>query len=361
MKNIYFIASISIILTSCLKETPLKKPFSSYTPTPMSDGWQIKAPQQVQIDESELSEIYENIHSDNDLWQIRSLLIFRNNSLVAESYMKTDNDRTEKQAVWSCTKQVLAELVGIAIDKGLISSIDDSIGKYLSNEMQNHADKKNITIRNLLQMQSGIAYSNSGLSGQTANIQQQKPNDILEYILSLPMNAKPNEVFHYNDGNPQIIAAILENVTKKDLNEWATEEFFNKLNIQNLSWSKYKDGNTFGAFGILTTPRELAKFSQCALDSGKWNGNQIINPNWINEMKSVKVLDATPKPFGLFWWIDNERQIFYMDGHGGQFVFANPAKNLMVVMTSEPNTQDEFQLSLNKGLEIYDRINSISN
>jgi hypothetical protein len=64
--------------------------------------------------------------------------------------------------------------------------------------------------------------------------------------------------------------------------------------------------------------------------------------------------------FGYYWWKDSNRNIEFMRGHGGQYVFINKDKNLMVVITSEPNTQGRFQLSLNQGLSIYDAINNIA-
>lgn len=83
----------------------------------------------------------------------------------------------------------------------------------------------------------------------------------------------------------------------KSTAQWADEVLFDKLQIKNLTWEKYKDGVTFGGFGILTTPRELAKFGQCVLNNG----------------------------------------------HGGQYVCITPSKKLIVVMTAEVNTQGEFQ------------------
>jgi CubicO group peptidase (beta-lactamase class C family) len=120
-----------------------------------------------------------------------------------------------------------------------------------------------------------------------------------------------------------------------------------------------------GAFGILTTPREMAKLGQLIINNGQWKGTQIVSAGWIAGMTSAKVtMNETQEnniTFGYYWWGDAGRDIVFMRGHGGQYVFINKAKNLMVVITSEPITQGDFQLSLNQGLSIYDRIDTISN
>jgi CubicO group peptidase (beta-lactamase class C family) len=119
-----------------------------------------------------------------------------------------------------------------------------------------------------------------------------------------------------------------------------------------------------GAFGILTTPREMAKIGQLVMNNGQWNGEQIVSSAWIDKMIQEKVspneTQETNIAFGYYWWRDSNRNIEFMRGHGGQYVFINKNKKLMVVISSEPNTQGHFQLSLNQGLSIYDRINNIT-
>jgi CubicO group peptidase (beta-lactamase class C family) len=145
---------------------------------------------------------------------------------------------------------------------------------------------------------------------------------------------------------------------------WAEKVLFSKIGITNYGWLSYKDGLTMGAFGILTTPREMAKIGQLVMNNGLWNGEQIVSSAWINEMVREKVspheTQETNITFGYYWWRDSKRNIEFMRGHGGQYVFINKDKKLMVVITSEPNTQGDFQLSLFQGLSIYDRVNEIS-
>lgn len=343
------------VLTSCLPEDILKRTFVSYQPAQMNDSWSISTPEAEAMNAAALSEIYQQFHSDAELWQVRSLLVFRNGKLVAESYTKDISDATTPRAVWSCTKQVVGLLTGVAIDKNLIT-LQDSIGKLFP-ESSNYADKHSITLRHLLMMRSGIDFENGGLSGQTQALLRQIPENSREFILARPLEAMPGTKFRYSDGSPHLISAMLQRTTGKTLREWAQEALFSKIGIRHLDWLQYRDGVTLGGFGILTTPRELAKFGQIVLDSGKWKGNQIVSSAWIREMTTETAdVEGYSAQFGYCWWLYKSRSLWAMDGHGGQYVFVAPQKKLVIVMTAEVNTQGRFQFLNTDALKFVDRI-----
>lgn len=354
MNKKYLLLLIIPLLSSCLQEDELKKPFVTYTPSDINDGWNLSSPENEGIDAQKIGEIYADYHADQDIWQARSLLVFRNGNLVAESYTKDDSDQTTPRAMWSCTKQVVGLLTGIAIEKGLIVSVNDSIGRYLP-ETENYPDKKNITIEQLLTMKSGIEYSNDGLSGQSDDILRQLPDNITGFILGRSLANNPGEKTMYKDCDPQLVACIIQQTSGKKTREWAKDVLFNPLEIRNLEWMDYKDGTTLGGFGIMSTPREMAKFGQLVLDSGMWKGNAIVSKKWIQEMTKVRVEDMYSFQFGYLWWMDKSRKMNYMHGHGGQYVCIIPDKNLVVVMTAEVNTQDDFQF----GKEAFEWVDKI--
>ncbi|MFC2124687.1 serine hydrolase domain-containing protein [Bacteroidota bacterium] len=355
MKQLYQLISI-ILLSSCLSEDPLNNPFTSIEPMDIGDGHVLSYPSAEAMDSSGLIEIYKQVYNDENLWSLRSMLVFRNGRLVSESYLKNNEDIMIKHLIWSCTKQVMSVLTGIAIEKGLISSLDDPISKYLEKEMINHPDKANITIRDLLNMQSGIAFSNDGVNGQTDKILRQLPDNILEFILDLPMKELPGTMFNYKDGDPQLMASIIQKVTGKPTDSWADEVLFSKIGMKNYDWDRYRDGQTFGGFGLITTPRELAKIALCVSNGGLWEDRQIVNQEWIDTMTSSQVKTEGEYEFGHYWWIDPSRNIHFMWGHGGQFAFIVPEKDLVVVMTSIPNTQGDYEIQADEALPVVDMI-----
>lgn len=359
MKQITIILILCFLLSSCLKEDELKKPFVSFVPEQIGDGWHISDPETENIDYDELKKIYSEFHADEDIWQARSLLVFRNGKLVAESYTKDDSDRTTPRAIWSATKQVVGLLTGIAVENQIIKSVEDPISDYLAEAITNQ-DKSDILIDQLLTMRSEISYSNDGLKGQTDDILRQLPEKITDFILARPLAFMPGEKVQYKDCDPQLVSAIIQANCGTSTDLWAREMLFDKLEINNLTWNNYKDGVTLGGFGILTTPRELAKFGQCVLDSGKWKGTTIVSKEWIEEMTTVRVEDIYGYQFGYLWWKDESREMTFMSGHGGQYVCIIPAKKLIVVMTAEVNTQGDFQFGRDAFTWV-DKISQIAN
>ena len=361
--KITLLAVSCIILTSCLKEDDLKLPFKTYIPANLNDGWELSTPIQESINEAELEKIYRNFHESKDLWQVRSLLVFRNNKLVAESYTKNPAEITQPVPIWSCTKQVMGILQGIAIEQGLIDGVTDNLQKYLPEEISRHSNKGAITIQNLLKMQSGIDYNNEGLNGETSKLMREIPDNSIDFVLGLDILFSQGEKFHYNDGDPFLISAILQKQTGKTTKDWAKEVLFSKLNMKNYDWIVYKDGVTMGGFGISATPREMARIGHLVLNKGYWNGQQIVNSEWIAEMTSPKVskekVNFYNKSFGYFWWIDESREVVFMAGQGGQYVFIKPSKNLIMVATADASNGNVFEMDT--ALEIFDRIDNITN
>ncbi|MDR0205960.1 MAG: serine hydrolase, partial [Bacteroidales bacterium] len=179
--NAALIVFFSIIFVSCLKDDLLKVPFQSYTPVYLDDDWETAEPAEAGIDGEALKEVYRYVHNEDNAWQIRSLLVFRNNKLVAESYMKDPVDRTNLHPLWSCTKGFIGILTGIAIDKGFIS-IEDKISDFFPNAPSN---KKEITIENLLTMKSGINYDNAGYNGEDCILFREIPSSSIDSVLGL--------------------------------------------------------------------------------------------------------------------------------------------------------------------------------
>jgi CubicO group peptidase (beta-lactamase class C family) len=339
-----------------MKDDPMNRPFVSSEPEEIGDGLILSNPMAEGIDPEKLASVYSATYKDENLWSLRSLLVFKNNKLVAEAYLKDAQDITSRHLIWSCTKQVMGILTGIAVDNDFISSIDDPISEYLPGVVSNHPEKADITIKQLITMHSGIDYNNDGVGGQTDKVLRQIPDNITEFVLSRPMRNSPGTDFYYNDGDPQLMSAILQNATGRPTSEWADEVLFSKIGLNNINWVRYKDGTTLGGFGIETTPRELAKLAMCVADSGRYGNQQIISKDWIAEMTSPLIEVSDLYSFGYYWWIDTSRSIHFTWGHGGQFAFIVPEHQLIVVMTSIPNTQGDYQIQADEALPIVDEI-----
>ena len=341
--------------SGCIKEAPLNLDLGDLHPEELNDGLMLSEPAIEGMDENRLRAAYELAHTDEDMWPIRSLLVLRHGKLVAEHYFKDKDDIVQPRLIWSATKQVTAILLGIALEEGLVHSLDDPISTYLSTELNGHPEKAGITLGDLLTMRSGIGFDNDGLGGETDQLLRQKPDNSVDFILNLPMIAEPGTFFNYNDGDPHLISAIIQKQVGKAMDQWADDMFFSKLGIDHLNWVRYRDGVTFGGFGIETTAREMAKMGLCIANEGLYDGQQVIPPSWLDQMLSVQV-EADFDNMGYYWWLNKSRKIYSMNGHGGQYVYVVPDDDLVVVMTAIPNTQDDYQIQPHEAFRVVDMI-----
>jgi CubicO group peptidase (beta-lactamase class C family) len=353
------IVLIFLTISSCLKEDEMKNPYYGFTAVSISDGWEISSSGAENMDSVKLDNVFKEVYKDNKNWMMKSLLVFRNGKLVTEYYLRNEGDRIAKDAIWSCTKQINAIITGIAIDKGFISSINDSIGKYLPSYIEKYPEKKGITIRHLLTMRSGITFDNGT---QNDILKQHKVENSLDFILDLKLDHQPGTFHNYKDCDPHLLSAIVQHATGIPMDEFGREVFFNPLGFDNYYWHRYSDGVTMGSWGILTTPRELAKVAQCVLDSGKFNGIQVIPISWLKDMLTIHEQNVDGEfSFGYLWWIHPSKGWYFMRGHGGQFAFIVPSKQLVVVITSLPNVDDDCNLPIDYHINLVDKIVASAN
>lgn len=358
MEKKILIATILVMLSaglkSCLSEESMMLPYSIMQPADLGDGWCIATPEEVGFDRDKLEQVFSNCHH-GDAWQMRGMLVAKDGCLVGETYTKDAADIGRSHAVWSCTKQVLAIIVMMAIEQGSVPSLDATIGELLPGMVSKFPDKSGISLRQFMTMTSGISFRNDGLNGDTNKLLRTEPKNSVEYILGLPLAAGiPPYAFSYNDGDPQIVSAILGRAFGEDVGSWSRTRLFERMNISNYDWMQYPDGVTMGAFGLKLTPRDLLKFGQIIVDKGSWRGERIISPESVELLSSVHV-DATGyqhQSFGLYWWINPDDSAVYMHGQGGQYVIADIRRHVVVCIVAEPNTQGASQLSLSKAFSI---------
>ena len=350
---------VLVFLSSCLKEEELNKGFSGYEPKNIGDGWTKKSALFNNVDSNALENVFSSIHNDDDSWTMRSLVVFRNGDIIAESYLKDESDRIDKRAIWSCNTQILGLLTGFLFDDFSLfpnDRIEQSIERYLTD----HPDKTNITIENLLTMRSGIKFEDAK---HLEVFRKQKTGSSIDYILKQEYETKPGSRFSHNYGDPQLISAVIQDITGKPADVFAKEKLFSKIGITNYRWERYPDGVSMGGFGITTSPRELAKIAQLVLNRGKWDSVQLISEQYIDEMLSVKV-DKTGHSklkYGYFWWTNPDKNYYIMWGKFGQYVFINPDKQSIVIMTSLEELDEEYHIDINKATSIADQVNKCLN
>jgi CubicO group peptidase (beta-lactamase class C family) len=338
--RIFFPALIfALSLSACLNDRNVKLPYRGFQPAQGNDGWITSSPTSEKMDGPLLESAFRLVYNEDRFIMARSLLVLRNGKLVAEAYPHAESDRWQIQNIQSCTKSFTSILAGIALNKKLLDSVAQPLSQILSDEFVKHPEKNDITIQDALTMRTGIAFNDGDHTMEFC----QTAGSTVEFVLNLQKNYPAGVVFHYNDGTPQLISAAIERRYGRSLSSFANEFLFKPLQITEWKWEAGHDGRTFGAVSLFLTPRDAAKFGQLLLNNGTWKGSRIVDSAWIAEATRSLVTTQSPgASYGYYFWVYPSYPAYAASGHGGQYIFVCPAKNLVIVYTAWPYTSGEM-------------------
>lgn len=323
------------MVISCLHNEPTKSIYTGYTPVEVHDGWQRSTPETENMDRNMLNHAYELVYSEKRFAMATSLLVFRNGRIVAEAYPMDKNDIFRSANIQSMTKSVTSVMVGVAIQQNLNITMNDLLHDVYPEYFDDDQLKRTMTAEDALTMRSGIDFLNDR---HTQRLYSTRENST-RYILSLNRWAIPGEKVRYNDGDPHLISKYIERKSNRSLADFADEFVFQKIGIDNWKWESAKDGTTFGAFSLFLTPRDLGRFGQLLLQGGQWDDESIINHDFLESAITFKVKsNYNDRPYGYYFWLFPQWNAYAAMGHGGQFLFIAPEKQLVVVYTAWPYT-----------------------
>lgn len=278
---------------------------------------------------------------------VHSILVIKDGRLVFEEYFY-EYDKKTLQELRSASKSFVSALTGIAIGKGYIPNKDQTVLPYFPEySLSNMSEfKKRITVENLLTNQTGLDCDVANSKSEGNETVMSNSDDWVKFTLDLPMVDTPGGRGMYCSGNPIMLGRIIEKTTKQPLPEFAKTNLFAPLGITNFRWHFKPDKSSAQTFcQLYLRPRDLAKFGLLYLDGGKWNGKQIIPPEWVKQ-SLVKHSTVQNVDYGYLWWIkylDADGVRYYgkaAQGNGGQKIYIWPSLNMVTVITGgNYNTQ----------------------
>lgn len=300
--------------------------------------------------------------------KVSSVIVMQNSKVIFERYYGFSQVNT-LHPISSVTKSITSLAIGICLDKGLITSIDEPISKFLpefSTVYMEQPHKSKIVIRHLLNQTSGfdwdewtIHYSYAG--NQLVNLSHYTGNWV-DYIMNLPLKTEPGNVFNYNSGNSELLKEIVCRVSGTDFIEFVNSNLLIPLGISNFYWEGYS-GNRQPAWGGLSlTSRDMLKFGLIMLNNGKYGGKQIVSNSWVTSSSYMPV-DAGNSRYGLHWWVNyleaTNEPFYYAAGYGDQYIFILPSKSMVVAVNAQNFTDFKFEKSIIDMFKML--VNSITN
>jgi CubicO group peptidase (beta-lactamase class C family) len=268
---------------------------------------------------------------------LHSLLVIRNGYIVSESYFSANQPDTRHE-LYSCTKSFIATLVGIAIDRGAITRIDQPVVGFFPNRTFKNASptKSSMTLENLLTMTSGLDW----IEGDPTYRAMYTSRDWVGYVMDSPMRDQPGDQFNYCSGCSHVLSAIVQAKTGRNVRDFAERELFSPLGITGARWDTDTQGIPIGGWGLQITPRDMAKLGFLYLHGGIWDGRQIVSPEWVQTVTTQHTPTDGPLGYGYQWWIYPRFDAYTALGRYGQTIFVIPDLNLIVVTTAATDGHD---------------------
>jgi CubicO group peptidase (beta-lactamase class C family) len=331
-----------------------------------SSEWTEVAPETQGLNSSKIAEMFEFIKIVS-FFDIHSVIIVRNGYLLTEEYLrnfkiyrnidgsKSYYNYSTLHEQMSATKSLTSILIGIALQEGLLDNLNQTLYEFYADiwdpSFVDSELKKNITIGQLLTMNSGLMGENdpsypSGAKTATAI------NCINWALDKVPLSYTPGEEgeFAYSNDGPNLLSGIIANVTGYSTEEFAKEYLFEPLGIseEEYYWMHDEQNVTYGAYLFQCTPKVQAKLGILSLNNGTWNGKQIADLNFMKNATTAQIL-----LYGYLWWITEYLFEGYLaEGLGGQSIYVIPEYNIIVGFTAS-NGIDTFYEQLISDYIIY--------
>jgi len=316
-----------------------------YKPFPRDD-WPVSTPVAQGLDPMLVAELYLDAGKMETLY---SLLVIKHGYLIAEGYFN-EGSVDQKARLQSVTKSYTSALVGIALDQGLLSSVDQKMLDFFPEVTGQITDfrKTQITIRNLLQMRAGYPWEETDpvlwkglLSGH-----------YLPMIEKVSLVADPGTEFHYSNLSSNWLGIIVSRACGTTLKAFAQERLFRPIGAEVGDWGTDWDGHNNGSGDLHCTARDAARFGLLYLNDGEYNGNQVVPSVWIRESLRNYSEDITSGGiqsgsvgryfcdigYGYQWWsarVGNQHFNFAW-GHGGQLIILLDDLEMIIVVTADP-------------------------
>lgn len=308
--------------------------------------------------ENEINKNYDNI---------AGVVVLKDNAKVYENYFN-DCDDASRIHVFSVSKSIISILIGIAIDKGYIKNVNEKVANFFPEYMTENKEDTfhKITLKDLLIM--GVPYKYT--SDPDTYMQYFMSNDWVKF--SLDQLGEKDKIGNFNYTpliGPDILSGILVKATGKSVFDFATENLFEPLeitvdeNIQFMSaeeqmafnttkdrsgWVTDSKGVNTGGWGLTLSATDMAKVGQLYLNDGVIDGNRIVSSEWISEStQEHNRWREMNLPYGYLWWIiDEDEHACAAMGDGGNVIYFNAEKGIVVSIASifEQDAKDRLGL-----------------
>jgi CubicO group peptidase (beta-lactamase class C family) len=278
-------------------------------------------------------------------------------------------DTKRVDMTFSVTKSYLSTVAGLAVDKGLIKSVDDPIVDYVWDGTYEGEHNAKITWDHMLTQSSDWSGSLFGMPDWSDRPPREGGIDEWQKA----ERHEPGTYFKYNDVRVNVLSYSLLQVWRQPLPQVLKEYVMDPIGASSTwRWMGYEHawvtldgqkmqsvtGGGHSGGGVFISTEDHARFGLLFLNDGNWDGKQLISQSWVQAVRQPS--KANPG-YGYMWWlnkgdrkwdgVDNE-DIYYAAGFGGNYIVIDKANDLVVVTRwLEPSKLGEFMKNLYEAMK----------
>ena len=302
------------------------------------------------IDFAVMDELADKVMSGGYNGHAFAFLVLHKGVPVAEAYQPEFNSSTRFLS-WSVAKSFTNALAGIMVKDGTWD-----INQPAAVPEWQADDRKNITLNNLLQMQSGLRWNEDYGNRSDVTVMLYCENDFAKFAYSQPLENQPGTKWYYSSGTVNILNYLMRRKIGNDeaYYRFAKTRLFDKLGMNTAVFETDASGTQVGSSYVYATARDYARFGLLYLNGGVFNGERILPEGWVN-YTTTQATDSNGDYGALFWLNKGGKlpsvpaDMYSCNGHDGQQIYIIPSKELVVVVlgySPKPDKVMNFDLLL---------------
>jgi len=235
----------------------------------------------------------------------------------------------------SVSKTVVATLLGVARQRSVIDSLDQTLGELTPELLPDGASSQvaNLTLEDLVTMRTGLERTSGRAYGAWVN-----SNNWIHHVLSRPFVDEPGGRMLYSTGDTHVLGAVLTQLTGRSLYQLANDWLGKPLGIDFAPWTRDPQGYYLGGNEMSLSPLHLAKLGELYLANGEINGNKLFDSSWVLNAFTQRTHSVySGDGYGYGWFLRELAGVpaAYARGYGGQVLHVLPSMSLAVVITSD--------------------------
>lgn len=326
----------------------LKSPYRSIENTPIAYPYGDLPPKDTilsVVNYEKLTKAIQSAFENQELQKTRSVLVLYKGQLIGEQYIAPYTPDTPILG-WSMNKSIVATLYGILQSQNQLSVEDRPRIDAWKND-----ERANITLDNLLRMESGLAWDETYTEISDATKMLFLSKDMGSVQEAKEAIATPASVWNYSSGTTNLLSKYLKKYfsTQQEYLDFPYRALIDKIGMKSMLLEQDLSGTYVGSSYGWASTRDWGRFGQLYLDKGLWNGEVIFNPEWVNYVATPT--EDSKGDYGAHFWLnasgiqpDVPKDMYSANGHDGQFVYIIPSEDLVIVRTGLSEAYDANQL-----------------